>query len=88
MWFNGLTHGFYFNIEFFFFFCLMLLILFLMGKGLSVKLKKYALNFYSNFYVLFLNRQVISFLFFVFLILIFFFVSLFNKRFFFLNLVF
>jgi len=80
---NGLTHGFYFNIEFFFFFCLMLLILFLMGKGLSLKLKKYALNYYSNFYVLFLNKQVISFLFFVFLILTFFFVSLFNKRFFF-----
>ena len=75
----------FFNIEFFFCFNIILLTLFLMGKGLSLKLRKFSVLNFKEQFVLTVNTQTVNFLFFLFFLLSIIIISLFNKRFFFLT---
>lgn len=78
----------FFNIEFFFCFNIILLTLFLMGKGLSLKLRKFSVLNFKEQFVLTVNTQTVNFLFFLFFLLSIIIISLFNKRFFFFDLSF
>lgn len=74
----------FFNVEVFFFLSLLLLTFFVMGKGISQKLRIFFTHYYKEAFVFVVNAQVFHFFSFVFIIIFFTGISLLDKRFFFL----
>ncbi len=72
----------FFNIEFFFF-NIIFLILIIMGKGIHKKLRNFFNVGLKDSFLFVLNKQIVGFFFFLFLILFFLIFALFDKRFFF-----
>lgn len=78
----------FFNIEFFFFFNIIFLILIIMGKGIHKKLRNFFNVGLKDSFLFVLNKQIVGFFFFLFLILFFLIFALFDKRFFFFDFTF